>query len=73
VWRYVDTLPAYSVPSYFVMDCRLAWRPRRHLEVAVVGRNLLDSAHREFGSDGYVESVATEVARSVYGQVTWRY
>ncbi len=73
IWRYIDNLPAHSVPSYFVMDLRAAWRPRRNLELALVGRNLLDSAHLEFGDDMWAGTIATQVPRSVYGQLTWRY
>ena len=39
--RYVDRLVADQVPSYLTMDLRLAYRPRKHLELAVVGQNLL--------------------------------
>lgn len=46
--RYVDNLPALNVPSYITMDMRLAWLPRKKLEFAVIGRNLLDSRHWEF-------------------------
>ena len=73
--RYVDCLAGLDVPSYITMDLRLAWRPRKHLELAVVGQNLLQAYHYEFGQ--YVEIAApvqvTEVPRSVYGTVTWRY
>ena len=37
--RYVDRLVADQVPSYLTMDMRLAYRPRKHLELAVVGQN----------------------------------
>ena len=69
-WRYVDELSALAVPSYLVMDTRLAWLPSENLEVAVVGRNLLDAEHPEFTTLGFDPS---EVQRGVYGMVTWRY
>ena len=47
--RYVDCLTGLNVPSYITMDLRLAWRPRKHLELAVVGQNLLQAYHYEFG------------------------
>jgi iron complex outermembrane receptor protein len=72
--RYVDELPLIDVPSYITMDMRLAWRPRKHLELAVVGQNLLQAHHWEFtGSNLFSPAYATEVPRSVYGMVTWRY
>ncbi len=71
--RYVDTLVGQGVPSYLVMDARLAWRPTREFELFVVGRNLLDRAHPEFGDDLFGGSFATEVQREVYGGVAVRY
>jgi iron complex outermembrane receptor protein len=75
--RYVDRLPGYNVPSYISMDLRLAWRPRKHLELAVVGQNLLQTYHREYGFYNFLNAVnnaeATEIPRSVYGTVTCRY
>ncbi len=69
VVRYVDTLPNPRVDSYLVMDLRLAWRPRENLELSLVGRNLLDNQHPEFGS----LAARREVEHSVYGKVTWRF
>ena len=45
--RYVDSLTSLGVPSYVTMDLRLAWRPRKQLELAVVGQNLLQAYHWE--------------------------
>jgi iron complex outermembrane receptor protein len=47
------------------MDLRLAYRPREHIELAVVGQNLLDSQHLEYG-------YSASVPRGIYGTVTWR-
>ncbi len=72
--RYVDCIPAIDVPSYITMDLRLGWRPRKHLELAVVGQNLLQSHHLEFNpniTDLYTPT--TEVPRGVYGTIAWRY
>jgi iron complex outermembrane receptor protein len=71
--RYVDNLPGQQVPSYLVMDARLAWYPTSTFEFYVVGRNLLDSAHLEFGDDPYLGTMATEVQREIYGGVAVRY
>ena len=71
--RYVDCLPTLNVPSYISMDARLAWRPRKQLELAVVGQNLLQDRHREFAGNSYQSpTYATEVPRGVYGTLTWR-
>ena len=73
--RYSDALPGFSpgIPAYFTMDARLAWKPRPNLEFAVVGQNLLDNAHAEFGTSSLVRSPLVEVQRSVYAQVTLKW
>ena len=71
VLRYVDTLPSLSVPAYLTMDLRLGWRPNENLEVALVGRNLLDNHHPEWGDEGF-GYVSDEVRRTVFAQLTWR-
>lgn len=68
--RYVDDLPDPFVPSYLVMDLRFGWRPTQNLELAVVGQNLLDNQHPEFGAAG---PLRPEVEHGVYGKVTWRF
>ena len=70
IWRYVDSLPALNIKNYLVMDVRLAWLPSETLEMAVVGRSLLDSAHSEFTDQAFYSSA---VEAEVYGMVTWRY
>jgi iron complex outermembrane recepter protein len=71
--RYVDRLPDLDVPSYITMDARLAWRPQKHLELAVVGQNLLQARHWEYsGNTASSPTYATEVPRGVYGTLTWR-
>lgn len=72
-WRYVDNLPALGIPSYNALDVRLAWEPTRNLEVAVVGRHLLDDHHPEFAPNSFVGGIGSEVQHEAYGVVTWRY
>jgi iron complex outermembrane receptor protein len=70
ILRFVDALPNPSVPSYLTLDARVAWRPLNSLEIAVVGQNLFDNQHREFGP---ASPTTAEVERGVYGKVTWRF
>lgn len=70
ILRYVDELPQPRVPGYVELDVRVAWRPRDNLELALVGQNLLDNQHREFGG---ASASAAEVQRGFYGKVTWRF
>ena len=63
--RYVDTLHNPHVPSYVSFDVRVAWWWKDKLEISIVGQNLWDDQHPEFGA------VATreEIPRSVFGKV----
>ncbi|OHB73003.1 MAG: hypothetical protein A2V70_03410 [Planctomycetes bacterium RBG_13_63_9] len=70
--RYVDELPIQDVRHYITMDLRLAWAPTENLEFAVVGRNLLDRYHDEYGQDTFSFGVS-EVRRNVFAKATWRY
>jgi hypothetical protein len=70
VIRYVGRLPNPAVPSYMELDLRLGWRATRSLDFDVIGRNLLDRSHPEFGAKS---PLRREVERSVYGRVTWRF
>jgi iron complex outermembrane receptor protein len=72
IGRYVDSLPALDVSSYVAMDVRLAWRPSKNFEWAIVGRNLLDDRHAEFVDDAS-GIVGTEVQSEVYTSLTWTY
>jgi iron complex outermembrane receptor protein len=67
--RYVDDLPNPHTPSYLTADVRLAWSPRKNLEVAIVGRNLFDEAHPEFRTT----TTSQEVERSVFATFKWTY
>jgi iron complex outermembrane receptor protein len=71
VLRYVDNLNQRgpTVPSYMSLDLRLAWRATDNWELSVVGQNLLDHQHPEFGG----VAMRQEIPRSVYGKITWRF
>lgn len=71
--RYVDNLPSPPTPAYVELDARLAWSPCKNLEVAIVGRNLLDNAHPEFASPNPAVVPTREVQRSVYATIRWSF
>lgn len=71
-FRYVDSVPAHNIPSYFTMDTRLAWQPINSLELSVTGQNLLDSQHPEFDSN-LILTKPSQTARGVYGKIEWRF
>jgi iron complex outermembrane receptor protein len=70
VVRYTTGLPNPPVPGYVELDLRLAWRPKRNLEFAITGLNLLHDRHPEFGVAGPTRE---EVERSGYVEVTWSF
>ena len=70
IGRYVSRLSASPVDPYVEMDVRLAWRdPSRHIEVAIVGQNLVHESHAEFNAPAQ----RSEIPRGVYGSVTVRF
>jgi iron complex outermembrane receptor protein len=81
--RFVDRLSGFdptggpnandSVDRYVSFDVRVAWRPNHNLEVAVVGQNMLDDHHQEFGTNPFIRSPIVEIQRSIYGKITWRF
>lgn len=67
--RGAGPLPAQAVPGYVTLDARLAWAAPRFVELALVGRGLLQEHHLEFaGGPG-----STEVPRSLFGEVKLRW
>ncbi|MEZ4598855.1 MAG: TonB-dependent receptor [Syntrophotaleaceae bacterium] len=71
--RYVDSVSVYftDVNDYFSLDVRLAWRPVKGLELALVGQNLIENEHTEFQVE--FGRAATVVPRGIYGQVKWQF
>jgi iron complex outermembrane receptor protein len=65
ILRRISELPAQAVPAYTSLNARLAWG-RAGWEIALVGRDLLDAHHPEFGG-------GVEVERSLYAELTWRH
>lgn len=69
--RYVGARRAFAVPAYCGLDVRLAYRPSKTTEIAVVGKDLLDPRHPEFSrSIGF--PVTSEIPRSVLVEFTVR-
>ena len=53
------------------LTLRLGWRPRRDLELSLVGANLLDDRQLEYVQEAYTFPV--EIERSIYGQFKWSF
>jgi iron complex outermembrane receptor protein len=67
-YRYVSTLPAYQVPSYSTGDARFGWRLTNQFELSLIGENLLQPSHPEFGGD---PGPLIGIKRSAYARLTW--
>jgi len=70
--RHVSRIERYDIPEFTTLDMRFAWQARKDLEVSLVGQNLLDSAHPEFGSQFFV-TTPSEVERGVYARLDWKF
>ena len=61
----------HSVNAYLKLDAKVTYRPTEGVETSLIGQNLLDNRHQEFGSMVY--SDAYQIPRSVFGKVTVRF
>jgi iron complex outermembrane recepter protein len=68
-YRYVSHLPAEMVNSYSTGDAHVRWQATSQLELSVVGQNLFQPEHSEFGGD---PGPLVGIKRSVYAKITWR-
>ena len=80
IGRFVDQVTGFNsggagdkIDAYLSLDARLAWRARKNLEFEIVGQNLLDNHHPEFGTNPLIKAPVAEPRRGVYGKVTWRF
>jgi len=64
---YVDRLTNQLVASHTRLDLRLGWHPAEAVEFSIVGQNLLQPQHFEFGSQSQIQ--ATQIRRSVFGEI----
>jgi iron complex outermembrane receptor protein len=66
--RWVGKLPRPAVPAYTAVDLRYGWTIGRNLELALIGRNLLDPHHAEYGS----ATGRSEYERALMLKLVWR-
>jgi len=67
-FRYVSALPGQAVPAYSTGDARFGWRLLPYLDLSLVGTNLFQPDHFEFGGD---PEGLVGIRRSVYLKLTW--
>jgi iron complex outermembrane receptor protein len=68
----VKSIDTITIPGYLTMDTKLAWKPIKNLEVALVGQNLFRNRHPEYIPE-FINTTASEMPRSVYGKLTWKF
>ncbi|MDC0357575.1 TonB-dependent receptor [Oligoflexia bacterium] len=73
MFRFVDSVPGNNTDSYLELDLRVGMHVNDHVELSIVGQNLLDQRHAEFTNPSNVQQVSGQIERSVYGKVTWRF
>ena len=71
--RYIDNLPSVKVDSYVELDARLSWKPFENLEMSLIGQNLLDNHHPEYIQGVIVSTGSTEIERSIFAKIEWRF
>jgi iron complex outermembrane receptor protein len=62
-----DASSRVHIPGYARLDVNIGWTPHENIRLNLVGQNLLDSKHPEFVT---FDTLASEVPRSLYGQIT---
>jgi len=72
--RYVGdiSVSGADIDDYTELDLRLGWKPRPHVELSLVGQNLLDRHHPEFLPD-FIATQPTEVKRSLSLRGIWKF
>ena len=77
VWfRAIDDINNQLVPAYAELNATLTWQPTSHLDVSLVGQNLLHDRHREFGAppaSPTAPDLRRDIQRGAYGAVAWRF
>jgi iron complex outermembrane recepter protein len=68
----VKSIDIHSIPGYVTGDARIAWHLSKAMEISLVGRNLFQSRHPEYRPE-YINTFPSEVPRSVYGKLTWKF
>jgi iron complex outermembrane receptor protein len=69
---FVERLPAQQVASYTRLDTQLSRQLGERLEFSLVGQNLLRDHHLE-SNDMLTSLTPTQVKRSAYAKLVWRF
>jgi iron complex outermembrane receptor protein len=64
---YTSPLDSFGIDSYLRFDSNLIWNAGKGIELSLVGQNLLDNRHSEFGA--FLNETQEEVPRTFYAKV----
>jgi len=67
-YRYVSAVPNQMIPAYSTGDARIGRKLGKHLELEVVGRDLLQASHPEYGG---TPGPLVGIRRSGFLALTW--
>jgi hypothetical protein len=68
---WTSRLVGNDIPAHWRLDARVARRLGESAEIGLVGQNLLQPRFLEFGSQYGI--VGTEIPRSIFGRVAFRF
>lgn len=66
---YVDKLPGFNIDHYVRLDLNVGGQITPRLRFNLVGQNLLDNRHMEFGSVNDLN--AAQIESGIFGKLTW--
>lgn len=70
-YAYQSALPAQKVRGYQTMDLRLGWNPTKEWTLSLVGQNLFQPHHFEWGT-GDPSEPPIGIERAAYVKLSWR-
>lgn len=69
--HYVDKIAAFELDAYVGLNVNLGRKLSENLYFNLVGQNITDPSHREFGSPADINM--GEIERSIYGKLKWQF
>ncbi|MBK6909400.1 MAG: TonB-dependent receptor [bacterium] len=71
--RYVSKLTNSEIGEYYTADVRIGYLPVESVEVFLVGQNLFEEYHQEFGTPIAFQSLPAQIERTVYIGTRWNF
>ncbi len=65
--RHVAEVEGFDLPAYTALDVHISWAVMPTLQLSIIGQNLLDSHHSEFGA----APGRSEFERSIFAKLVW--